>query len=92
MLKYLAEYEHVWGPLRLFSSHTFRAVMATVTALLIGFIIGQFAADESEILTIGVAPEFQRHGVGKMLVEGLVRAVQRACAWWSRFSTWRSHR
>jgi ribosomal-protein-alanine N-acetyltransferase len=44
----------------------------------IGFIIGQFAADESEILTIGVAPDFQRHGVGKMLVEGLVRAVQRA--------------
>lgn len=44
----------------------------------IGFIIGQFAADEFEILTIGVAPDFQRHGVGKMLVEGLVRAVQRA--------------
>lgn len=44
----------------------------------IGFIIGQFAADESEILTIGVAPEYQRYGVGKMLVEGLARAVQRA--------------
>ncbi len=44
----------------------------------VGFIIGQIAADESEILTIGVAPECQRHGVGKMLVEGLVRAVQRA--------------
>jgi ribosomal-protein-alanine N-acetyltransferase len=44
----------------------------------IGFIIGQIAADESEILTIGVDPERQRHGVGKLLVQGLMRAVQRA--------------
>jgi [ribosomal protein S18]-alanine N-acetyltransferase len=44
----------------------------------IGFIIGQLAADESEIITIGVDPQYQKHGVGKLLVEGLVRAVQRA--------------
>ncbi len=44
----------------------------------IGFIIGQIAADESEILSIGVDPAHQKHGVGRLLVEGLVRAVQRA--------------
>lgn len=44
----------------------------------IGFIIGQIAADESEILTIGVDPAHRRHGVGKLLVEGLLRAVARA--------------
>lgn len=42
-----------------------------------GFIIGQLAADEAEILSIGVAPDWQRLGLGKMLVEGLVRAVRR---------------
>jgi ribosomal-protein-alanine N-acetyltransferase len=44
----------------------------------VGFIIGQIAADEAEILSIGVAPELQRRGVGRMLVEGFVRAAQRA--------------
>ena len=42
-----------------------------------GFIIGQLAADEAEILSIGVAPDWQRAGLGKKLVEGLVRAVVR---------------
>ena len=43
----------------------------------VGFIIGQLAADEAEILSIGVAPDWQRAGLGKMLVEGLVRAARR---------------
>ena len=42
-----------------------------------GFVIGQLAADEAEILSIGVAPDWQRAGLGKKLVEGLVRAVVR---------------
>ena len=42
-----------------------------------GLIIGQLAADEAEILSIGVAPDWQRTGLGKMLVEGLIRAVRR---------------
>lgn len=42
-----------------------------------GFIIGQLAADEAEILSIGVAPDWQRAGLGKMLVEGLIRAARR---------------
>jgi ribosomal-protein-alanine N-acetyltransferase len=44
----------------------------------IGFIIGQIAADEAEILSIGVEPTRQRHGVGALLLTGLARAVQRA--------------
>lgn len=43
-----------------------------------GFILGQIAADEAEILSVGVAPELQRRGLGRRLVEGLVRAVKRA--------------
>ncbi len=42
-----------------------------------GFVIGQLAADEAEILSIGVASDWQRAGLGKMLVEGLIRAVRR---------------
>ena len=42
-----------------------------------GFVIGQLAADEAEILSIGVAPDWQRAGLGKKLVEGLVRAAKR---------------
>ena len=42
-----------------------------------GFVIGQLAADEAEILSIGVAPDWQRAGLGKKLVEGLARAAKR---------------
>jgi ribosomal-protein-alanine N-acetyltransferase len=45
---------------------------------LAGFIIGRIAADEAEILSIGVAPEWQRRGIARQMVLGLVRAVRRA--------------
>lgn len=44
---------------------------------IVGFILGQLAADEAEILSIGSAPDWQRSGLGRMLVEGLVRAARR---------------
>lgn len=44
----------------------------------IGFIMGQVAADEAEILSLGVAPELQRRGIGAMLVKALMRAAKRA--------------
>lgn len=47
---------------------------------IVGFIIAQIAADEAEILTIGVAPESQRHGVGRQLVDGAARAATRSDA------------
>lgn len=45
---------------------------------LAGFVIGQIAADEAEILSLGVAPEWQRRGIARHMVEGLVRAARLA--------------
>lgn len=44
----------------------------------LGFIIAQHAADEAEILSIGVAKNWQRRGIAKMLVEGILRAIAKA--------------
>jgi ribosomal-protein-alanine N-acetyltransferase len=43
-----------------------------------GFIVGQVAADEAEILTLGVCEKWQRHGIGRQLVEAMRRAAGRA--------------
>jgi len=43
-----------------------------------GYVIGRIAADEAEILSIGVAPEWQRRGIARRMAEGLVRAARRA--------------
>ena len=45
---------------------------------LVGFIIGQQAADEAEILTLGVRKDWQRRGVGRDLVLALGRAARKA--------------
>jgi [ribosomal protein S18]-alanine N-acetyltransferase len=44
----------------------------------VGFVMGQIAADEAEILSIGVAEPWQRKGIGRRLVDGLARAVKKA--------------
>jgi len=46
----------------------------------IAFVIGQLAADEAEILSIGVSPDWQRVGLATGLLEGLVRAARRGGA------------
>lgn len=43
-----------------------------------GFVIAQLAADEAEILSVGVAHRWQGMGLGRRLIEGLIRAAQRA--------------
>ena len=43
-----------------------------------GFIVGQLAADEAEILVLCVRKELQRRGIGRSLVEALSRAVRKA--------------
>jgi [ribosomal protein S18]-alanine N-acetyltransferase len=43
-----------------------------------GFVIAHLAGDEAEILSIGVALKWQRLGLGRRLIEGLIRAAQRA--------------
>jgi [ribosomal protein S18]-alanine N-acetyltransferase len=44
----------------------------------VGFILAQLAADEAEIISIGVATPWQRLGLGRQLINGLIRAAQRA--------------
>jgi [ribosomal protein S18]-alanine N-acetyltransferase len=58
------------------------AAVSLIAALpgreIVGFVIAQIAADEAEILTIGVGADAQRRGIGRQLVEGTVRAAARA--------------
>lgn len=44
----------------------------------VGFVMSQIAGDEAEILSIGVAPDFQRSGLGRTMLEGLIRSLRRA--------------
>jgi [ribosomal protein S18]-alanine N-acetyltransferase len=43
-----------------------------------GFILGQLAADEAEILALCVRKDVQRQGIGRSLVEALGRAARKA--------------
>jgi ribosomal-protein-alanine N-acetyltransferase len=43
-----------------------------------GFIVSRLAADEAEILTLGVRKDRQRHGIGRRLVEAMGRAAKKA--------------
>lgn len=45
-----------------------------------GFAMGQLAADEAEILSIGVLPPFQKSGLGRRLLKGLSTALSNAGA------------
>jgi ribosomal-protein-alanine N-acetyltransferase len=53
------------------------AVGAGGEAAACGLIVGRVAADEAEILTLGVARERRRHGIGARLVETLRLAAAR---------------
>lgn len=46
----------------------------------LGFVLGRVAADECEILTIGVLPQARRRGIGRALLDGLIAAAERAGA------------
>ncbi len=41
----------------------------------VGFVIARKAADEAEVLTIAVLPDKQRRGIGRVLVENLLRRL-----------------
>ncbi|HMH83346.1 MAG TPA: ribosomal protein S18-alanine N-acetyltransferase [Gemmatimonadales bacterium] len=41
----------------------------------VGYVVAQRAADEGEILNLGVAPAHRRQGVGRALVEGVLRLL-----------------
>jgi ribosomal-protein-alanine N-acetyltransferase len=42
-----------------------------------GFVLYRLAADEGEILSVAVAPDFRRRGVGRQLIEEALRHVYR---------------
>ena len=46
----------------------------------VGFIVGQVAADEAEILSVGIVKERQRRGTGRALVQAFGRAAKNADA------------
>jgi len=56
------------------------AVAGSQKKSVIAFVIGQLAADEAEILSIGVSPDWQRVGLATGLLEGLTRAARRGGA------------
>jgi phospho-N-acetylmuramoyl-pentapeptide-transferase len=62
MLSYLAEYENVFGPLRVFRSQTFRTVGAAVTAAMIGFMIGPWLIGKLRKLKFGQHYDDDRTG------------------------------
>jgi ribosomal-protein-alanine N-acetyltransferase len=65
------------GLLRLLELPTVRAFIAEAGTAqpFAGFILGQFAADEAEILSIGVAPAWQRRGIAGLLARELAASV-----------------
>ena len=62
MLSYLADYESYFHPLRLLRSHTFRTVMATITAIFIGFCIGPWLIARLRRLKFGQHYDDDRTG------------------------------
>ena len=44
----------------------------------VGFVMGQIAADDAEVLSMGVTKEWQANGLAKKLMEGLERALKRS--------------
>lgn len=53
MLSFLADYEHLWGPLRLLRYLTFRALLGALTATVIGFVIGPWLITHLRRLKLG---------------------------------------
>ena len=50
-------------------------LVAEVDGLVAGYVIAHCAADEGEILNLGVAVAHRRHGVGRALVEHVLAAL-----------------
>ena len=62
MLSYLADFENYFHPLRLLRSHTFRTVMAAITAIFIGFLIGPWLIAKLRRLKFGQHYDDDRTG------------------------------
>ena len=49
--------------------------MAEAEGALVGYVIAHRAADEAEVLNLGVVPERRRGGIGRALVKTLLAAL-----------------
>lgn len=100
MLSYLAELENWWGPLRLFRYISFRALFASGTSLLIGFLLapwliaklkelsmGQVFRDQSEVGDLAVlhADKKDTPTMGGLLIYASVTA---SVLLWARPNVW----
>lgn len=56
------------------------ALLASIGDVPVGFALGRLAADEAELLTIGVLPGSRRLGIGHALVVAVAACVPRARA------------
>ena len=79
----IAEIERVsfsdpWSPAQLASSLAVVAtfLVAMLDGELAGYVIAQHAADQAEILNLGVAPAARRRGVGRALVRAAVARLR----------------
>jgi ribosomal-protein-alanine N-acetyltransferase len=82
-----ALFHYRWGGdsiRRLLETPTARAFIAeTGTApVLAGFIIGQVVADEAEVLSLGVAPAWQRCGIAGPLMQEFAASAFRSGVKW----------
>lgn len=62
MLSYLANFEQYFGPLRLLQYHSFRMLMAIVTASVVGFILGPWIIHKLRVLKFGQHYDDDRTG------------------------------
>ena len=98
MLSYLADYDQYFGPLRLLQYHSFRMLMAIVTATVIGFLLGPWIIHKLRVLKFGqhydddrtgeLAAKFDKKNtptMGGLLIFG---SVFLSTALWARPNVW----
>ena len=98
MLSYLADYDQYFEPLRLLQYHSFRMLMAIVTATVIGFLLGPWIIHKLRVLKFGqhydddrtgeLAAKFDKKNtptMGGLLIFG---SVFLSTALWARPNVW----
>jgi phospho-N-acetylmuramoyl-pentapeptide-transferase len=62
MLSYLAEYEHIWGPLRVLRYLSLRTLLAAGTAMVVGFMVGPWLIAHLRRMKLGQHYDDDRTG------------------------------
>jgi [ribosomal protein S18]-alanine N-acetyltransferase len=81
ILKILSESPEAAWPAGTLQQGLPEGAMARVAVLLgnvVGFLIGRQAADEFEILNMGVSPAYRRRGIGSKLVDSALESARKA--------------